>query len=194
MVDDILVPAECGVKSVEKNSVVNSFLESHRLELHKDKSKVVHIGKKCKTQCPKLQVHNEEIHKAQSVRYLGNMLTDKEISKATIENRRAKAWGKLSAIKAILSEVPFGSHRVDVGLKLRKSILVRSPLFSAEAWSNFTVKDLRRWEQVDTALMSHLVDDHSKCGIIFHYLETGSLMLRHILTYLRLLYHHHILS
>jgi Pyruvate/2-oxoacid:ferredoxin oxidoreductase gamma subunit len=38
MVDDTLVPAECGVKYVEKNSVVNSFIESHRLKLHEDKS------------------------------------------------------------------------------------------------------------------------------------------------------------
>ena len=194
MVDDTLVPAECGVTSVEKNAVVNSFIESHRLELHREKSKVVHIGRKCRTQCPKLKVHDEIMQEAHSVKYLGNVLTNKGIAKATIEDRRAKGWGKVSAIKAILSQVTFGSHRVEVGLMLRKSILISSLLFSAEAWSNVSVKDVKRLEQVDTALISHLVNGHAKCPTVFHYLETGSLMIRHILTYLRLLYHHHILS
>ena len=134
------------------------------------------------------------MHEAQSVKYLGNILTNKGIAKATIEDRRAKGWGKVSAIKAILSEVTFGSHKIEVGLMLRKSILISSLLFSAEAWSNVSVKDVKRLEQVDTSLISHLVNGHAKCPTVFHYLETGSLMIRHILTYLRLLYHHHILN
>ena len=132
------------------------------------------------------------MHQVQSVKYLG--LTDKGIAKATIEDRRAKGWGKLSAIKVILNEVTFGNHKVEVVLMFRKSILMISLLFFVEAWSNVNVKDLKRMEQVDTALLSHLVDGYAKCATIFHYLETGSLMIRHILTYQRLLYQHHILS
>ena len=35
MVNDTLAFAECGVKYVEKNAVVNSFMETHRLKMHK---------------------------------------------------------------------------------------------------------------------------------------------------------------
>ena len=54
MVDDTLAIAECGVKSVEKNAVVNSFMETHRLRMHKDKSMVIHMSnvKKCSQPCP----------------------------------------------------------------------------------------------------------------------------------------------
>ena len=45
MVDDILAISECGTNSIVKNAVINSFIESERLTLSKDKSAVVHIGK-----------------------------------------------------------------------------------------------------------------------------------------------------
>ena len=45
MVDDTLVIAECGVKSVEKNTVVHSFIETHRLKMHTEKSVVIHVSK-----------------------------------------------------------------------------------------------------------------------------------------------------
>ena len=59
MVDDILAISECGTNSIVKNAVINSFIETQRLTLSKDKSQVVHIGKSynCKEVCPKLKVH-----------------------------------------------------------------------------------------------------------------------------------------
>ena len=67
-------------------------------------------------------------------------------------------------------------------------------LFSAEAWSGVTEKQLARLEVVDTALISKLAGGHSKCAVEFHHLETGTLKLRHILSYLRIMYHHHIIT
>ena len=37
MIDDTLVAAECGANSVAKNSIVTSFIETHRLIMHKKK-------------------------------------------------------------------------------------------------------------------------------------------------------------
>ena len=55
MIDDILSISECGTNSIVKNAVINSFIETQRLTLSKDKSQVVHIGQsyKCKEVCPK---------------------------------------------------------------------------------------------------------------------------------------------
>ena len=44
------------------------------------------------------------------------------------------------------------------------------------------------------AQLTKLAGGHSKCATEVHHLETGKLRLRHILTYLRLMYHHHILT
>ena len=196
MVDDTLAIAECGVKSVEKNAVVNSFMETHKLRMHKDKSVVVHVSnvKKCSQPCPQLKVHQDTMHEVDGAKYLGNILSSTGSNRDTIEDRRKKGWGKVSQILGILGEVDMGGHRMEAGLILRKAILTNSLLFSAEAWSNVTEKDIKRLEQVDTCLLKSLVKGHSKTPVVFHHLETGTLMLRHILMINRLMYHHHLLS
>ena len=103
-------------------------------------------------------------------------------------------WGKVSQIMGILDEVDMGTNRVEAGLLLRQSILVNSLLYSAEAWSNVTEKQLARLEVVDSAFLAQLTGGHAKTPSEFHHLETGTWKLRHILSYLRLLFHHNILS
>jgi hypothetical protein len=196
MVDDTLGIAECGVKSVEKNAVLNSFMETHRLKMHKEKSVVIHVSnaKKCSVPCPKLKVHMDEMHKVSKTKYLGNILSSTGGVRETIEDRRSKGWGKVSQILGILGEVDMGANRMEAGLLLRKAILTNSLLFSAEAWCNVEDKDIKRLEQVDSALLKSLSKGHSKTPVVFHHLETGTMMLRHMLMVNRLMYHHHILS
>ena len=196
MVDDIVAISECGNKAIRKNAVANSYVESQRLMFSADKSVVVHIGKKdkCKSTCPTLKVHTQNMKESNSAKYLGNYISADGSVNDTIEDRRKKGWGKVSSILAILSELDTGGHRVEVGLMLRKAILVNSLLFSAEAWSGVTDKQIARLEVVDTALLRKITNGHSKCPTEFHHMETGTMKLRHILTYLRLLYHHHILT
>ena len=114
--------------------------------------------------------------------------------KATIEDRRNKGWGKIAQILGILGEVDLGRHRMEPGLILRKAILTNSLLFSAEAWSNVTDKDIKRLEQVDSSLLKFLVKGHSKTPVVFHHLESGTMMLRHMLIVHRLMYHHHLIT
>ena len=134
------------------------------------------------------------MHNADKAKYLGNYLSSSGGVKDTIEDRRNKGWGKVSQILGILGEVDIGGHRMEAGLLLREAILTNSLLFSAEAWSNVTDKDIKRLEQVDTCLLKSLVKGHSKTPVVFHHLESGTLMLRHMLMINRLMYHHHILS
>ena len=196
LIHDNLGISECGNNSVAKNAIINSFVETQRLEMHMDKTKVIHVGnvKKCNQPCPKLKVHEENMHDVQSFKYLGNIVTTNGGNQATIEDRRNRGWGKVAQIMGILGEVETGAHRMEVGLLLRKAILTNSLLFSAEAWSAVTDADIHRLEQVDLALLKSLVNGHSKTAAIFHHLETGTLKLRHILMKNRLLYHHHIVS
>ena len=128
MVDDTIGVSKCGNTAVQLNSVINTFIETQRLTLLKEKSAVIHIGSKlkCKTQCPKLKVHHSDMSEAESVKYLGNIVTSRGGVTATIEDRRNKGWGKVATILGILKEVDMGSRRVEVGLMLRKAILVNS--------------------------------------------------------------------
>jgi hypothetical protein len=183
LVDDTLGISECGDAAVVKNAVINSFIETHRQKMHQDKSVVVHVGnaKKCDMPCPTLKVHKVNMKNATSCKYLGNTITSNGGVRATIEDRRNQGWGKVAQILGILGEVDMGTHRIEVGLMLRKAMLTSGLLYSAEAWSAVSESEIKRLEQVDTALIKGLVKGHSKTATVFHYLETGALMLRHIL-------------
>ena len=195
MIDDTLSISKCGTPSIQKNAVLNSFIETQRLTLSQDKSVALHIGKKskCKQPCPILKVHNSNMQHASTVKYLGNIISVKGSNKDNIEHRRNRGWGKLAEISGLVSEMPW-QHRLEVGLKMRESKLCNGILFSTEAWSSISDRDMDRLEQVDLALLKQLVDGHSKCSKVFYYLEFGVISLRHLIMSRRLMYHHHILT
>ena len=97
-------------------------------------------------------------------------------------------WGKVCQIMGILDEVDMATNRVEARLLLRQSILVNSLLYSAEAWSNLTEKQLVRLEVVDSVFLAQLTGGHAKNLSEFHAPEIGTW--KHILCYLRLLYNH----
>jgi hypothetical protein len=195
MIDDTLSISKCGTPSIQKNSIINSFIETNRLTLSQDKSVALHIGKKtkCKQPCPILKVHNSNMKDASSVKYLGDIISIQGNYKDNIENRRNKGWGKLAEIAGFVSEMPW-QHRIEFGLKMRESKLCNGILFSTEAWSSISERDMDRLEQLDLALLKQLVDGHSRCSKVFYYLEFGVISLRHLIMSRRLMYHHHILT
>jgi hypothetical protein len=197
MVDDTLSIANCGIQSIHKNAIINSFIENQRLTLSHEKSAVVHVGNvaKCRQACSNLLVHDKSMKVEKSVKYLGDRLSTTGNVKETVESRRSEGWGKVSQIVAILSEIPCGKYRMQIGLQLRESKLVNGMLYNSEAWSSITERELLRMEQVDFSLMRALMGGgHSKCGIEFYLLELGLLKLCHIITQRRMIFHHHILT
>ena len=110
---------------------MNSFIETQRLTLPTDKSAVLHYGQesKCKLPCPTLKVHTENMHKKESIKYLGNILSTKGGLDQTIEDRINKGWGKITTIMGILSEVDMGINQLEAGLILREAILLGGMLF-----------------------------------------------------------------
>ena len=129
-----------------------------------------------------------------SAKYLGNFVSSTGGVRETVEDRRSKGWGKVATIEGILSSVDLGDHRVEVGLLLRKAILVNSLLFTAETWSGVRKADIMRLEQVDQALLRSLGSGHSRSPREFANLEFGTLRLSQILTQNRLMYHYNILT
>ena len=196
MVDDQLDISECGNQAVQKNAVLNSFIENQRLELSHEKSCVIHIGndKKCKEKCPSLKVHNHNMKTASSAKYLGDIVSAKGGSHDTIEKRRSEGWGRISQIMGLISEVTSSDFRVQIGLKLRESKLCSGLLCNSEAWSSISERDMTRLEQVDLSFLRGLTGSHAKTVSEFLYIELGVLKVRHILTYRRLMYHHHIIT
>ena len=179
MVDDNLFISQCGLSSVQKNAVRNSFIDTQRLTLSKEKSVVIHVGKtpRCKNQCPTLKAHKHTIKTVQSHRYLGDIITSTGSLRESIEDRRNKGWGKVAEISGILSELT-SIRRVEVGLKLREAKIVNGMIYSTKAWSSISNAELTRLEQDDMSGLRALVQGHSKCSTAFILLEFGVLQLR----------------
>ena len=196
MVDDTITISECGAQSVSKNAVLNSFIENQRLTLSDEKSCVIHIGNPsyCVEKCPSLRVHDKNMKVASSAKYLGDIITSKGGSQDTIIKRRNEGWGRVSEIMGLISEIPSGCLRIQIGLKMRETKLCNGLIFNGEAWSSISDKDIERLEQVDLSLIRSLTGAHSKTVKEFLYLELRILKLRHILTIRRLLYHYHIIT
>ena len=195
MVDDNLSISKCGITSVKKNAIINSFIETQRLTLSRDKSVVLHIGNKvkCKAPCPTLKVHSHDMKIVKCQKYLGDVISSSGTLRDTIEDRRSKGWGKLSEISGILSEMP-DTRKVEIGLNLRMAKLINGTIYSSEAWGKMTNNEMTRLEQVDLALLRSLVAGHSKTSRAFTILEFGVLSLRHHIMIRRLMFNYHLVT
>ena len=112
----------------------------------------------------------------------------------TIENRNSRGYGAISQISAILSEVPLGKHKIQMGLHLRQAMLINGMLFNSEAWHCVNKIHVEMLEEVDTFFLRSLLKSHSKTSIIFLHLETATWPIRFIIASRRLNYLHNILK
>ena len=143
---------------------------------------------KKETVCPKLKVHEEEMETSDREKYLGDIFNKNGSPKMNIEERRHKGYGIVSEILAILSEVPLGSHKIEIGLMLRQAMLINGILFNSEVWHAVTEEDIKGLEKVDEHLLRSIVNGHAKTPLEFIYLETGALPIRFIIASRRMMY------
>jgi len=192
MIDDILTVSECGPTAVAMNATVNTFVETKKLTLKQNKCVAVHVGKKTKN-CPDLKVHGEKMHKEESVKYLGDILHKNGKAKANIKERQLKAHAIVAEISAILSEIPLGKYRIQVGLQLRQAMFLNGVLFNSEVWPKLVATEITDLEKIDQRLLRTICKAHSKTPIEFLYLETGCMPLRYVISSRRIMYLYHIL-
>ena len=136
MVDDVININKCLNKTVVSNSIINTFIKTNELTLAHTKCSKIHIGKKCK-KCPVLNVHEEQMKESQAETYLGDIISEDGKLDATIKARKAKAFSYLSEIRALLSDMPFGKQRLEVGLMLRETIFVNGVLCKCPVLRSF---------------------------------------------------------
>ena len=187
MVDDILAIQECSQASLQTNAVINSFIELKKLKLSSKKCSKIHLGKD-RSCCPQLKVHEENMKDSTQEKYLGDLINSSGKVKKTVEERVAKGYGIVSEILAMLDEIPLGSYRLEMGLKLREAMLLNGVLYNSEAWHSTTKEDIHALEVVDECLLRSLLENHPKCPIEFLYLETGSISIGHIVSTRRMMY------
>ena len=137
MVDNVVNVNKCSNKTVVSNATINAFMEANKLTLAHKKCSKIHVGKKCK-KCPNLNVHEEEMKESQAETYLGDVISEDGKLDATIKARKVKAFSYLSEIRALLSDMPFGKRRLEIGLLLRDAMFVNGVLCNSEVWHSIS--------------------------------------------------------
>ena len=192
MVDDIIT-----VSSVENtakvNELVNTFVESKKLRLAKDKCHRIHIGKGHQ-KCPQLSVHEHNMEDSEKEKYLGDCIHKSGKIQETINQRKNKGRGIVAEILSILDEMPLGKHRTEVALKLREAMFLNGILFNSEVWHGVTSAQITSLEAIDNSLLRGILGAHKGTPKAFLYLETGTMPLRWIIAQRRINYLKHILT
>ena len=192
MVDEILSIQKCSNDTTKINAVINSFIESKKLNLSKSKCHRIHVrSKKGKAEVhrQKLKVHNSTMKESQQEKYLGDLVNSTGTIISTIEDRKSKGFGIVNKILAILDESPLGRFKMEIGLKLRQAMFLNGILYNSEAWHALTEKDTKMLEVVDEHLLKSLIKGHEKTPIEFLYLEASATPIRFIIASRRLIYH-----
>ena len=187
MVDDVLNVATCSEQAVLSNSTINSFIEHNKLKLAPSKCSRVHIGKK-KDKCHDLNVHEELMKDSNTEKYLGDFFSSDGKHDKTISDRVLRAYSYLSEIKALLTDMPFGKRRLQIGLMLRDAMFLNGVLFNSEAWHSVQLKHIEELELIDRSLMRFIIGSHSKAPSEIMYLETATLPLRYVISIRRILF------
>ena len=193
MVDDILGIQQCSSKSLQLNSVINTFIDLEKLRLSSKKCSNVHIGKG-KHECHTLKVHGQVMRNRNQETYLGDVIDKSGKARINIEKRKAKGFGIVANILAIINEIPLAHWKIEAGLRLRQAMLVNGILYNSEAWQGIEEKDIILLEKIDEALLRGILKAHPKIPLEALYLETKSVPIRFIVASRRLMYLHTILQ
>ena len=114
--------------------------------------------------------------------YLGDKLHKSGTISANINHRKARGFGIVNEILAMIKEAPLSWWKVKAGLILRQARLVNGMIFNSEAWHGLTLKQTIELEKVDEALIRGLIGGHSKLPIPALYTETGQMTIRFIIS------------
>ena len=188
MVDDIMAIQRCSTKSLEVNTMVNTFMNLEKLSLSKTKCHNIHIGNN-KAECPELKVDGAKMENSDQEVYLWDIFDKSARDKPNLERRKSKGYGAVNNILAITSEVPLAHWKIQAGLSLRQDGI----LYNSEAWHSIEDKDLIPFEKADELLLRGLLNAHPKTPLEALYLETNSLPIRFILKIRRIMFLHNIL-
>ena len=187
MVDNILTISECGNTSCTMNTVVNTFMSDKKLQLNSEKCSQIHIGK-ARAACPNLKVQNKLMKRADKEKYLGDVVHKSGKPHANVVARISKGYGIAANIIALLTDIPLGNRRVQIGLELRQAWFVNGILFNSEAWPKLIKKDIEDLEKIDHYILRKITGAQAKVQIEMLYLETASLPLSYIISSRRAIY------
>ena len=100
-----------------------------------------------------MKVFQEKIHKANSSKYLGDIINKSGKAKENIGDTVVRAVASFTLIRAVLEDIPLGRHRTEIGLELRKSMFLNHVLNNCETWHNIKNAYIGESNMIDNQLL-----------------------------------------
>ena len=196
--DDVLGLSKCGIETTELNSLINSKIESKNLKLGEDKCLELHIEKRgnktVKCHSTTVKVHDSNIKKTKSIKYLGDVVNSEANINDTIHSRATKAIGMRSQFTSLISSIALGNYYFDIGMIFRDSMYLNSMLVNSETWYYINQKNMETLLSADAKFFQILFKSHSKTSRDSYFIETGKLKINHIIAKRRLMFLFNILK
>ena len=139
MCDDVVSVARCGIDSIKTNAIINSKIESKKLEFGPTKCFNIHVGKNIE-QCCILKFHNSVME---------HVISSTGKNEKNILNKANQGVGSVSQIFSMLSQVSLGHFYFEIALIMRDSMLVSKLVSSSEVWYDVTKQEYKKLESVD---------------------------------------------
>ena len=146
MVDDVMSVAKCSSSSVTSNATINSFMELNKLKLAEHKCAKIHVGRK-NCYCHTLKVHSMNMKNSSAEKYLGDIISETGKLDETISDRKFKGYSYISEIRALMSDMPFGNRRIEIGIMLSDAMFANGILTNSEVWHSIN-QGLRKHQKV----------------------------------------------
>ena len=192
MIDDIASFALSGPDAIKTNSIINTKIESKKLEFGPTKCYNIHIGELKDTHL-NLKVHGEILNVKQYETYLGDVICGSGFNDKNIEKRRNQGLATINQIISMLNMTSLGHYYFEIALILRESILVSKLLFNSEVWYNLSNKQIEKLEQIDEIYLRRILNCSKTTPKVGIYLECGVIPLNFVVKMRRLLYYWHLL-
>ena len=111
---------------------------------------------------------------AHEFKYLGDLINENGRPKSTINQRISRGYAIVSQIFALLSDLPIGNLRVQIGLTLRHAWLINGLIYNSKIWQTITEKHKTDLNKIDHILLWSIIGSHSIAPIEQLYLENVS--------------------
>ena len=130
--------------------------------------------------CSNVEYFNgyEKMEVKEKQTYVGDVLTNDGTHTKNVQQRSNKGLGTINEILQILESTYFGKFYFEIAMVLRESLFLSSLLLNAEAWVNYSEKDIRILEQCDEILLSRILDCDGNTSNALKYLELGIMPVR----------------
>ena len=193
-VDDMLDISELDeAEAAHLKAIAFSLRKKLKYSLAKCEGMVIN-GKKDSENLPALFLEEDEMKHVKHTKYIGDIFQQNGKNDELIKDRVNRGTKAMLKIEAILAEVSFGQHTMNVSLLLYRALFLSSVIFNSQSWRNLTEKNIAQLQSIQVRLLKKFLNAPSSTSNSFVFLELGVLPIRYEIHQRQLTFLHHIVN